>query len=100
MIKESISKFHKQVFTNTTCNEPLIKGAKDHPLVPGDVLIATNLAGRGTDLEISAECEDNGGLHVVLTYMPPNIRIEIQAFGRAARNGQKGSGQFCIITDK
>ncbi|CAF1343849.1 unnamed protein product, partial [Didymodactylos carnosus] len=51
-------------------------------LHPGDIIIATNLAGRGTHLDTSDKLEENGGLHVVTTYLPTNIRSEMQAFGR------------------
>ena len=55
------------------------------------IIIATNLAGRGTDIEISDRIDQNGGTHVILTFLPRNLRIQHQAYGRAARNGQKGT---------
>ena len=58
---------------------------------PGRFIISTNLAGRGTDLKLSKTVKDNGGLHVCLSYLPPNVRVEQQAYGRAARMGDPGS---------
>ena len=58
------------------------------------IIISTNLAGRGTDIEISDEIDKRGGMHVILTFMPKNIRVQQQAFGRAARKGQKGTCQL------
>lgn len=76
------------------------KDAKaDKELCPGHIIISTNLAGRGTDIKISQELNNNGGLCVILSYLPNNIRVEQQAFGRAARKGQNGSG-ILIIRNK
>ena len=61
------------------------------------IVLATNLAGRGTDIKITDLVNDLGGLHVILTYMPTNVRIEQQAFGRSARKGQNGTGQMIIM---
>ncbi|MDF2867469.1 MAG: hypothetical protein K0S11_939, partial [Gammaproteobacteria bacterium] len=65
-------------------------------LHPGDIVIATNIAGRGTDLGIDETLEANGGLHVILSYMPGNKRVATQAFGRTARSGNKGTGVYLV----
>ena len=53
--------------------------------------IATNTAGRGTDIILSPESKKNGGLHVIIAFYPVNSRVEDQGLGRSGRQGQKGT---------
>lgn len=73
---------------------------KEQKLAPGHILIATNLAGRGTDLKLDDKLIQAGGLHVIVTYLTANDRVEQQAMGRAARKGDPGSGQLIILSDE
>ena len=60
------------------------------------IILSTNLGGRGTDIQTTEEDEKNGGLHVILTYMPKNYRVLKQAFGRTSREGKKGTAQIIL----
>ena len=68
------------------------------PIEPKTVILSTNLSGRGTDIRISNNLKENGGLHVILAYEPFNLRIERQAFGRAGRKGENGSAGKIIFS--
>ena len=66
----------------------------------GKVYVSTNLSGRGTDLKIKKELEKKGGLHVCITFMPKNQRVEEQAYGRSGRKGQPGTWQLILPTSE
>ena len=63
---------------------------------PNTVIISTNISGRGTDLKLGEEILKNGGLHVIITFIPNNCRVEEQNYGRAGRKGEPGTWQLVI----
>ncbi|MDR0575956.1 MAG: preprotein translocase subunit SecA [Candidatus Accumulibacter sp.] len=63
---------------------------------PGRITVATNMAGRGTDIKLSPEVERAGGLHVILTEFHESARIDRQLFGRSARQGNPGSVEAIV----
>ncbi|WP_435262424.1 preprotein translocase subunit SecA [Tenacibaculum sp. nBUS_03] len=66
---------------------------------PGVVTIATNMAGRGTDIKLSDEVKASGGLAIVGTERHDSRRVDRQLRGRAGRQGDVGSSQFFVALD-
>jgi preprotein translocase subunit SecA len=65
----------------------------------GKITVATNMAGRGTDIKLSKEVKELGGLHVVATEPATSYRVDRQLFGRAARQGDPGCAQMFASAD-
>ncbi|WP_082233367.1 preprotein translocase subunit SecA [Halobacillus massiliensis] len=65
----------------------------------GAVTIATNMAGRGTDIKLGEEVKDLGGLAVIGTERHESRRIDNQLRGRSGRQGDPGMSQFYLATD-
>jgi preprotein translocase subunit SecA len=63
---------------------------------PGKVTIATNMAGRGTDIKISEEVKKAGGLAIIGTERHDSRRVDRQLRGRAGRQGDPGTSQFYV----
>jgi len=63
---------------------------------PGQVTIATNMAGRGTDIKLSDLVKDNGGLAIIGTERHDSRRVDRQLRGRSGRQGDPGSSQFYV----
>ncbi len=63
---------------------------------PGVVTIATNMAGRGTDIKLTEEVKAAGGLAIVGTERHDSRRVDRQLRGRAGRQGDPGSSQFYV----
>ena len=66
---------------------------------PGIVTIATNMAGRGTDIKLSDEVKGSGGLAIIGTERHDSRRVDRQLRGRAGRQGDVGSSQFYVALD-
>ena len=62
----------------------------------GNVTIATNMAGRGTDIKLSNEVKEAGGLAIIGTERHDSRRVDRQLRGRAGRQGDTGSSQFFV----
>jgi preprotein translocase subunit SecA len=67
-----------------------------HAGEPGRVMIATNMAGRGTDIKLGPGVAEAGGLHVLGTERHEARRVDRQLIGRSGRQGDPGSSQFFL----
>ena len=63
---------------------------------PGTVTIATNMAGRGTDIKLTESSRDSGGLAIIGTERHESRRVDRQLRGRSGRQGDVGSSQFFV----
>jgi preprotein translocase subunit SecA len=66
---------------------------------PGRITVATNMAGRGTDIKLGGGVAAMGGLHVIATERHESGRVDRQLFGRAARQGDPGSAQALVSAE-
>jgi len=65
----------------------------------GQVTVATNMAGRGTDIALGPGVAAVGGLHVILTEFHDSGRVDRQLYGRAGRQGDPGSCEAIVALD-
>jgi preprotein translocase subunit SecA len=65
----------------------------------GRITVATNMAGRGTDIHLARDVEEKGGLHVILTEFHESRRIDRQLYGRCGRQGNAGSHEAIVSLD-
>ncbi|MEK6799511.1 MAG: prepilin peptidase, partial [Planctomycetota bacterium] len=65
----------------------------------GRITVATNMAGRGTDIRLGPGVAERGGLHVLATERQPSRRVDRQLRGRAARQADPGSTQSFVSLD-
>ena len=63
---------------------------------PGQITVATNMAGRGTDIKLGRGVAEAGGLHVIAAERNESGRIDRQLFGRCARQGDPGTAQAIV----
>ncbi|RZI86515.1 MAG: preprotein translocase subunit SecA [Rubrivivax sp.] len=63
---------------------------------PGRITVATNMAGRGTDIKLTPESRQAGGLHVILTEFHESARVDRQLFGRSGRQGDPGTARAIV----
>ena len=91
-IQKNISGIYLVKIIGEDSEEHLIKRELD----PKSVIVSTNISGRGTDIKLKKDVIDNGGLHVIITFIPDNIRVEEQNYGRAGRKGEPGTWQLVI----
>ena len=64
--------------------------------VPGQITVATNMAGRGTDIPLALGAAERGGLHVICCQLNASRRIDRQLVGRCARRGDPGSAETLL----
>ncbi len=66
---------------------------------PGRITVATNMAGRGTDIKLAAGVAERGGLHVILTEFYESARIDRQVIGRGGRQGDPSTYEVIVALE-
>jgi len=89
-------KYDKNLIVCYTRNDNEEDKIVEKQILKGEIILATNLAGRGTDFKLGPEIEQLGGMFVCIGFLPLNVRVEEQAFGRTAREGKRGTAQLII----
>ena len=74
----------------------VVADAGEAPDGKGNITIATNMAGRGTDIKLTSDVRAAGGLHIIGTERHESRRIDNQLRGRAGRQGDPGSSRFFV----
>jgi preprotein translocase subunit SecA len=85
------SRVHRVLNATQTAQEASIVAEAG---IHGKITVATNMAGRGTDIKLAKGVAELGGLHVISTEPHSSGRVDRQLFGRAARQGDPGSAQL------
>jgi preprotein translocase subunit SecA len=86
-----LGKAHRVLNATQTAQEASIVAEAGQP---GRITVATNMAGRGTDIKLGRGVAELGGLHVIATEPHSSGRVDRQLFGRAARQGDPGVAQM------
>lgn len=87
---------HQVLNANEVEREAEIVAAAGHQ---GRVTVATNMAGRGTDVKLDDSVRELGGMHVICTELHDAARIDRQLIGRCGRQGDPGSYRQCLSLD-
>jgi preprotein translocase subunit SecA len=66
---------------------------------PGRITVATNMAGRGTDIKLATGVAERGGLHVILTEFYESARIDRQVIGRGGRQGDPSTYEMIVALE-
>ena len=99
-INEHLSRDESKAIHLHTKSDSYNEGRMNKKLIPGDIVITTNLGARGSDFVTDDVVNRNGGLLVLVTFIPLNDRVEKQAFGRTGRRGATGSCQIIVNKSK
>ncbi|KAF7706858.1 hypothetical protein HF521_020112 [Silurus meridionalis] len=97
-LKEKVTAETKHSVTMYTMSES--HNIENQKFNKGQIIITTNLGGRGTDIKVTEEVDRCGGLFVLLTYFPNNRRVDKQVSGRTGRKGTPGMVQLILNQDR